>query len=130
MKLKKKLKHEPNIVEITHLCIRHGVHTSFLLKEVKSTFAYYMFSSSIQDKLTYFYSSNCCHHFWPGLIAHTAFSECGHLLRLGVKSFTSLESQVPPLTCTMESFVFVMSEEHSRLPLLYSQCQNFRMSYF
>jgi hypothetical protein len=25
---KKKLKHEPNIVEITHLCIRHGVHTS------------------------------------------------------------------------------------------------------
>jgi hypothetical protein len=24
----KKLKHEPNIVEITHLCIRHGVHTS------------------------------------------------------------------------------------------------------
>jgi hypothetical protein len=22
-----KLKHEPNIVEITHLCIRHGVHT-------------------------------------------------------------------------------------------------------
>ncbi len=22
---KKKLKHEPNIVEITHLCIRHGV---------------------------------------------------------------------------------------------------------
>jgi hypothetical protein len=27
---KKKLKHEPNIVEITHLCIRHGVHTSSL----------------------------------------------------------------------------------------------------
>jgi hypothetical protein len=26
--LKKKLKHESNIVEITHLCIRHGVHTS------------------------------------------------------------------------------------------------------
>ncbi len=26
--LLKKLKHEPNIVEITHLCIRHGVHTS------------------------------------------------------------------------------------------------------
>jgi hypothetical protein len=26
--LKKKLKHEPNIVEITHLCIRHGVQTS------------------------------------------------------------------------------------------------------
>jgi hypothetical protein len=25
---KKKLKHEPNIVEITYLCIRHGVHTS------------------------------------------------------------------------------------------------------
>jgi hypothetical protein len=25
---KKKLKHEPNIVEITHLCIRHGVQTS------------------------------------------------------------------------------------------------------
>jgi hypothetical protein len=24
----KKLKHEPNIVEITHLCIRHGVQTS------------------------------------------------------------------------------------------------------
>jgi hypothetical protein len=23
---KKKLKHESNIVEITHLCIRHGVH--------------------------------------------------------------------------------------------------------
>jgi hypothetical protein len=86
----------------------------FLLKEVKSTFAYYVLSSSIQDKLTYFYSSNCCHHFWPGLIASTAFSECGHLLRLGVKTFTSLESQVPPLTCTMESFVFVMSEEHSR----------------
>ncbi len=27
---KKKLKHESNIVEITHLCIRHGVHTSYL----------------------------------------------------------------------------------------------------
>ncbi len=27
--LKKKLKHEPNIVEITHLFIRHGVQTSF-----------------------------------------------------------------------------------------------------
>jgi hypothetical protein len=26
--LKKKLKHEANIVEITHLCIRHGVQTS------------------------------------------------------------------------------------------------------
>jgi hypothetical protein len=26
--LKKKLKHEPNIVEITQLCIRHGVQTS------------------------------------------------------------------------------------------------------
>jgi hypothetical protein len=26
--LKKKLKHEPNIVEITHLCMRHGVQTS------------------------------------------------------------------------------------------------------
>jgi hypothetical protein len=26
--LKKNLKHEPNIVEITHLCIRHGVQTS------------------------------------------------------------------------------------------------------
>jgi hypothetical protein len=26
--LKKKLKHEPNIVEITHLCIRHRVQTS------------------------------------------------------------------------------------------------------
>jgi hypothetical protein len=24
---KKNLKHEPNIVEITHLCIRHGVQT-------------------------------------------------------------------------------------------------------
>jgi hypothetical protein len=24
----KTLKHEPNIVEITHLCIRHRVHTS------------------------------------------------------------------------------------------------------
>jgi hypothetical protein len=24
----KKLKYEPNIVEITHLCIRQGVHTS------------------------------------------------------------------------------------------------------
>ncbi len=99
----------------------------FLLKEVKSTFAYYVFSSSIQDKLTYVYSSNCCHHFWPGLIANTSFSEYGHLLRLGVKNFTSLESQAPPLTCTMESFV---GEEHSRLPLLFSQCQNFRMSCF
>jgi hypothetical protein len=28
IKLLKKLKHEPNIVEITHLCIRHGVQTS------------------------------------------------------------------------------------------------------
>jgi hypothetical protein len=28
---KKKLKHEPNIVEITHLCIRHEVHTSICL---------------------------------------------------------------------------------------------------
>jgi hypothetical protein len=28
----KKLKHEPNIVEITHLCIRHRVQTSNLLK--------------------------------------------------------------------------------------------------
>jgi hypothetical protein len=26
---KKKLKHEPNIVEIAHPCIRHGVQTSF-----------------------------------------------------------------------------------------------------
>ncbi len=25
---KKKPKNEPNIVEITHLCIMHGVHTS------------------------------------------------------------------------------------------------------
>jgi hypothetical protein len=32
--LKKKLKHESNIVEITHMCIRHGVHSScFVLKE-------------------------------------------------------------------------------------------------
>jgi hypothetical protein len=31
--LKKKLKHEPNIVEITHLCIRHGVQTSLNTKE-------------------------------------------------------------------------------------------------
>ncbi len=30
--LKRKLKHEPNIVEITHLCIRHGVQTSKRLK--------------------------------------------------------------------------------------------------
>jgi len=29
--LKRKLKHEPNIVEITHLCIRHGVHTRLTL---------------------------------------------------------------------------------------------------
>jgi hypothetical protein len=29
---KKKLKHEPNIVEITHLCIRHRVQTSNFLK--------------------------------------------------------------------------------------------------
>jgi hypothetical protein len=28
----KKLKHEPNIVEITHLCIRHGVQTSTICK--------------------------------------------------------------------------------------------------
>ncbi len=27
----KKLKHEPNIVEITHMCIRHGVHTSIYI---------------------------------------------------------------------------------------------------
>jgi len=26
--LKRNLKHEPNIVEITHMCIRHGAHTS------------------------------------------------------------------------------------------------------
>jgi hypothetical protein len=26
--LKKNQKHEPNIVEITHMCIMHGVHTS------------------------------------------------------------------------------------------------------
>ncbi len=26
--LKKNQKHEPNIVEITHLCIMHGAHTS------------------------------------------------------------------------------------------------------
>jgi hypothetical protein len=30
--LLKKLKHEPNIVEITHLCIRHRVHTSIGIK--------------------------------------------------------------------------------------------------
>jgi hypothetical protein len=29
-KFKKKLKHESNIVEITHLCIRHRVHTSMI----------------------------------------------------------------------------------------------------
>jgi hypothetical protein len=28
--LKKKLKHEPNIVEITHLCTRHEVQTSII----------------------------------------------------------------------------------------------------
>jgi len=27
------IKHEPNIVEITHLCIRHGVQTSLSLME-------------------------------------------------------------------------------------------------
>jgi hypothetical protein len=27
----KNQKHQPNIVEITHLCIMHGVHTSKLL---------------------------------------------------------------------------------------------------
>jgi hypothetical protein len=33
----RKLKHEPNIVEITHLCIRHGVQTSFEINwEVKA----------------------------------------------------------------------------------------------
>jgi hypothetical protein len=31
IKLKKKLKHEPNIVEITHLCIRDKVQTSTYL---------------------------------------------------------------------------------------------------
>jgi hypothetical protein len=31
--LKKKLKHEPNIVEITHLCIRLGLHTSKRVKQ-------------------------------------------------------------------------------------------------
>jgi hypothetical protein len=29
----KNQKHQPNIVEITHLCIMHGVHTSTLLKD-------------------------------------------------------------------------------------------------
>ncbi len=29
-KKKKKKKHEPNIVEITHLCISHGVQTSVI----------------------------------------------------------------------------------------------------
>jgi len=29
----KELKHEPNIVEITHLCIKHGVQTSFFEME-------------------------------------------------------------------------------------------------
>jgi hypothetical protein len=32
--LKKKLKHEPNIVEITHLCIRHGVQTSIIYMRI------------------------------------------------------------------------------------------------
>jgi len=27
----KNQKHQPNIVEITHLCIMHGVHTSYLI---------------------------------------------------------------------------------------------------
>jgi hypothetical protein len=29
----KNQKHEPNIVEITHLCIMHGAHTSIYMKE-------------------------------------------------------------------------------------------------
>jgi hypothetical protein len=31
----KKLKHEPNIVEITHLCIRHGVQTSVKIFKIQ-----------------------------------------------------------------------------------------------
>ncbi len=26
-------KHEPNIVEITHLCIMHGAHTSIIIRK-------------------------------------------------------------------------------------------------
>ncbi len=32
--LKKKLKHELNIVEITHMCIRHGVQISRTIRQV------------------------------------------------------------------------------------------------
>ncbi len=35
--LKRKLKHEPNIVEITHLCIRHQVQTSILLRDPQAS---------------------------------------------------------------------------------------------
>ncbi len=30
----KKLKHEPNIFEITHMCIRHGVQTSKVVTNI------------------------------------------------------------------------------------------------
>ncbi len=32
-KFLKNQKHQPNIVEITHLCIMHGVHTSIYVKD-------------------------------------------------------------------------------------------------
>jgi hypothetical protein len=32
--LRKKLKHEPNIVEITHLCITHGVQISIYIYNI------------------------------------------------------------------------------------------------
>jgi hypothetical protein len=34
----KNQKHEPNIVELTHLCIMHKVHTSFGTKPTKDFF--------------------------------------------------------------------------------------------
>ncbi len=44
----KKLKHEPNIVEITHLCIRHGVHTSiYIYNKISNPNLFWLFISII-----------------------------------------------------------------------------------
>jgi hypothetical protein len=48
----KNLKHEPNIVEITHLCIRHRVQTSKQGKQIKLTYngALFLITSLLTDR--------------------------------------------------------------------------------
>jgi hypothetical protein len=60
----KNQKHEPNIVEITHLCIMHGAHTSTKVKDDVIVFREaFSHDPSIHPSI-----HSSCHPFMDGII--------------------------------------------------------------